>query len=238
MEIIDFSKYFPKEKNTRPHSELFPKNIFCIIAGGTGSGKTNLICNLLLTKGTLNYADVYIYSPSLYQPLYEVLKRYYCDLENECEQITGQQVKIAHFHNIDEIIVDPSTLSTSVNHVIVFDDVMLKDQTMIKEYFCRGRHNNVNVFYLCQSLFKISKHCIRENANIFILFRQDDDTMKSFHRKHVSGDMSFEEFKDFYEKVWIENYNFIVINDWSDAKFGVRYVANYNTCYIPKRYKS
>ena len=61
---------------------------------------------------------------------------------------------------------------------MIFDDVMLDDITAIKKYFCSGRHNNVNVFYLVQSLHKIAKHCIRENANISILFKQDDKTFK------------------------------------------------------------
>ena len=61
---------------------------------------------------------------------------------------------------------------------MIFDDVMLKDQSVIKDYFCRGRHNNVSVFYLSQSLHKIAKHCLKENANMFILFKQDDKTLK------------------------------------------------------------
>ena len=48
---------------------------------------------------------------------------------------------------------------------------MNNKQSKIIDYFTRGRHNNVNIFYLCQSLHKIGKHCIRENANIFILIQ-------------------------------------------------------------------
>ena len=62
---------------------------------------------------------------------------------------------------------------------------MLKYQTKIKEYFCRGRHNNVNEFYLCQSIHKISKQCIRQNANMFILFFQDVKTLKYFHETRM-----------------------------------------------------
>ena len=82
---------------------------------------------------------------------------------------------------------------------------MLDDQTAIKKYFCSGRHNNVNVFYLVQSLHKIAKHCIRENANIFILFKQDDKTLKYFHETHISGDMDFKELKQFCDNAWMKN---------------------------------
>jgi len=181
----------------RLHSAIFPRNVFCVIAGSTGCGKTNLMMNLLMKEQTLNYADVYVYSSTLYQPSYEHLKEYYGRLETFIRQATGQAVKIAHFLDADEEIVDPSTLNKNQNHVMIFDDVMLKDQTQIKDYFCRGRHNNVNVFYLCQSLHKIAKHCIRENANTFILFKQDAKTLKYFHETHISGDMDFNEFRSF-----------------------------------------
>jgi len=81
-------------------------------------------------------------------------------------------IKYAHFHDTDDEIKDPKELDPNFNHIMVFDDVMLKDQTVIKEYFTSGRQNNVNAFYLVQSLHKIAKQCIRKNANMLILFKQ------------------------------------------------------------------
>ena len=82
----------------------------------------------------------------------KILKEYYKILENFIIKKTEHVIKIAHFLDADEDIVDPSTLDKKQNHIMIIDDVMLKDKTQIKNYFCRGRHNNVNVFYLCQSL--------------------------------------------------------------------------------------
>jgi len=236
MEISDYTKDYniPHDKS-HLHSALFPKTIFCVIAGSTGSGKTNLMLNLLRKGKILNYTDVYVYSSTLYQDAYKDLKEYYEYLEKLIMQKTNQRVKIAHFLDADEEIVNPSELDKSQNHIMVFDDVMLNDQTAIKEYFCRGRHNNVNVFYLCQSLHKIAKHCIRDNANTFILFKQDDKTLKYFHETHVSGDMDFKEFKTFCDGAWSKKHGFVVINIWDDAYCG-RYWANYNKIYIPEKY--
>jgi hypothetical protein len=236
MEITDFTKEFNVCSRSL-HSIFFPKNIFCVIAGGTGSGKTNLMLNLLKQEKLLNYDHVYIYSSTLHQPAYEYLRQYYIDLERLILEKSSREVTIARFFDADNEIMNPSELNKDKNHIMIFDDVMLKDQSVIKDYFCRGRHNNVNVFYLCQSLHKISKHCIRENANIFILFRQDEKTLKYFHETHILGDMDFVEFKEFCGGAWSKKHGFVVINIWDEAYCG-RYWSNYDNIYIPKQYFS
>ena len=234
MEITDYTKEFNIQA-CGMHSILFPKNIFCVIAGSTGSGKTNLMLNLLKKEKLLNYNHVYVYSSTLYQPAYEYLGLYYRRLEQFILQQTSKEVKIAHFFDADDEILNPTSLDKSKNHVMIFDDVMLKDQSVIKDYFCRGRHNNVSVFYLCQSLHKIAKHCIRENANMFILFKQDDKTLKYFHETHISGDMNFAEFKKFCDSAWSKKHGFVVINIWDDSYCG-RYLSNYDSIYTPEKF--
>ena len=148
---------------------------------------------------------------------------------------TGQSVKIAHFLDPDEELVNPESLDKNKNHIMIFDDVLHKDQKQIKDYFCRGRHNNVNVFYLVQSLHAIAKHCIRQNANIFILFHQDKKTLKYFYDTNCSGDMDFKEFEAFCNLAWTKKHGFVVINLWDDAYCG-RYWLNYTDLYIPNKY--
>ena len=156
-------------------------------------------------------------------------------MEKLIKYLTGQSVKIGHFFDDDADIINPGSLDKNKNHVMVFDDCMLQDQTKIKEYFCRGRLNNVNVFYLCQSIHKISKHCIRDNANMFILLHQDGIALKRFHETHCSGDLNFKEFKEFCDDAWMKEHGFVVINKWDDAKCG-RYWANYTHICVPKKY--
>src|SRR6267154_2682815 len=236
MPIKDYSKFYKHSTHTANHAPFFPKNIFCVISGRTGCEKTNLMQNLLFENGYLNYGSIYLYSSTLHQPAYQYIKERLTKIENDIYAVLKKQVEIGHYFDTDEEIIDPKELDPKINHIIIFDDVMLKDQTKIKEYFCRGRHNNVNVFYLCQSLHKIAKHCIRENANMFILFKQDDKTLKYFHETHISGDMDFKEFKSFSDGAWSEKHGFIVINLWDDTQFG-RYWANYKNVYTPSKYE-
>jgi len=241
MDVTDYSKEYEIKHSVGKHSAIFPKNIFCVIAGATGCGKTMLLTNLLRKPNLLNFRDFYIYCPTLHQNAYKHLKEHFEGqekaIELKYEKITNtrRSIKCAHFFDTDEDIIDPKDLDPNFNHIMVFDDVMLKDQKLIKEYFCTGRHNNVNVFYLVQSLHKIQKHCIRENANMFILFKQRDKTLKYFYEDTISGDMEFDEFKQFCYTAWNNSHGFVVINLWDDAGYG-RYWANYAEIYTPKSY--
>ena len=150
-------------------------------------------------------------------------KKTYESMEKIIKIKTKQSVTSAHFYDPSDkktSLIDPIKLDKNQNHVMVFDDVMLEDQTMIKKYFCSGRHNNVNVFYLVQSLHKIAKHCIRKNANMFIFFKQDDRSLKCFYETHLSGDMIFKEFKQFCDDSWTKRHGFVVINLWDNAYCG------------------
>ena len=97
LQVIDFSKKYGIPKGCGNHAEIFPRNIFCVIAGFTGSGKTNLMVNLLLRENKINYSDVYIYSPTLHQPAYIYLKHSYELMEKIIMNKTRQSCKNCTF---------------------------------------------------------------------------------------------------------------------------------------------
>ena len=76
---MEIPYYRPSESNQfkSNHAPMFPRTIFCVIAGPTGSGKTNWMTHLLVTPNLLDYGDVYIYAPTLPQDPYKYLKEYY-----------------------------------------------------------------------------------------------------------------------------------------------------------------
>ena len=134
MQVIDFSKKYEIPKGCGTHAEIFPKNMFCVIAGSTGCGKTNLTVNLLLQENKINHSDVYIHSPTLHQPAYIYLKHFYELMEKIIREQDKESVKIAHFCNpAEKQLIDPVELNKIQNHVMVFDDVMLDDQIAIKK---------------------------------------------------------------------------------------------------------
>ena len=55
---------------------------------------------------------------------------------------------------------------------VVFDDMLDTSQKLIDPFFTRGRHNDLDVYYLLQSYFDLPKRTIRNNSNIIIFFNK------------------------------------------------------------------
>ena len=105
--------------------------------------------------------------------------------------------------------------------LMIFDDVATEQQDIIRAYFCMGRHKRVDSFYLCQTYSRIPKQLLRDNANVIVLFRQDETNMKHVYTDHVNTDMTLTEFKSICAMCWSSSpHGFIVINKECDMKHG------------------
>ncbi len=89
---------------------------------------------------------------------------------------------------------DPNQLYQANNNLVIFDDVIDDKQATMSKYFTRGRHNNVNVFYISQNYFKLPRQTIRENSNLIILFKQTPKSCHHIYHELVSTEMSRTEF--------------------------------------------
>ena len=80
------------------------------------------------------------------------------------------------------------------NNTVVFDDMLLsKQESNTDLFFTRGRHNNIDIYYISRSYFHLPKNTIRNNSIINILFKQTlKDIILLFH--DIAGlDMNLEE---------------------------------------------
>ena len=69
---------------------------------------------------------------------------------------------------------------TEKKNLMVFDDLLLEKQNTRESYYIRGRHSNVDCFYLAQNYFKLPRQTIRENRNFICLFPQTWRTLTTF----------------------------------------------------------
>ena len=77
------------------------------------------------------------------------------------------------FYETAEDVPDARELGSENKNLMVFDDLLLEKQNTCESYYVRGRHSNVDCFYLAQNYFKLPRQTIRENANFICLFPQD-----------------------------------------------------------------
>lgn len=188
-----------KQKKFR-HGNLLPNSIRCVICGPSNCGKTNLMIGLLLHENGLRYQNVYVYSKTLHQPKYVFLEKVLSLVPN---------VSFLKFHANQQVL---STEEAKTNSIIVFDDVACENQNNMRDYFAMGRHKNIDCFYLNQTYSKIPKQLVRDNANLIVLFKQDDINLRHVYDEHVTTDMSWFEFREMCSKIWNDPYNFLVIN--------------------------
>lgn len=198
------------------HSELFPNSIRGIICGPSNCGKTNVMISLILHENGLKFQNIYLYSKTAYQPKYDYLF-------NVLKHVP--QVKFFIFSNNDDIVNPNDALPKSI---FIFDDVACENQTQIRNYFSMGRHKKVDCFYLSQTYSKIPKQLIRDNANLLIIFKQDEHNLRYIYNEHVSTDIQWHKFKELCSKIWNDTYSFLVINKDNHLNNG-RYRQNMDT---------
>ena len=115
---------------------------------------------------------------------------------------------------------------------MIFDDLLLQKQDKCEAYYIRGRHSNCDCLYLSQNYLKLPCQTIRENANFFCLFPQDQKNIDHIFNDHVSQDMTKEQFKKLCKTVWSKPHNFVVIDLTSPKNYG-KYRSGFdNFCII------
>ncbi len=218
---------------------LLPRDIRAILIGKSGVGKTTLLTYLLLEPDMLDYETLTICGKSLHQPEYKVMKaafdgdlsksqvaqlfdhqEYLDDYEGGIDEFMNDYngkrkggIK-AEFNDDVSTIPDPSAMDPECKNLIIFDDVMLGPQSTPEKYYTRGRHNGVDAFYIAQSYFPLPRTTVRENANLFFFFRQDNKNLTHIYQDHCAADgIAFDVFRNFCNTVWNENrHNFVTID--------------------------
>ena len=217
--------------------------------------------NLLIRPGWLDYDNLYVFGKSLFQPEYQVLKKAFEEnLPKECilrlfnmrDEIQNGQIPPSiivqewaksiknksnvkcNFSETASDVPDPRDLNTEDKNLMIFDDLLLENQGKCKCYYIRGRHSNVDCFYLSQNYFKLPKHTIRENANFICLFPQDLKNIDHSHSDHVGEDMSKKEFRKFCRKCWEKPYGFALI-DLTSKKDTGKYRGGFDNFFISQK---
>ena len=154
-----------------------------LLVGPSFSGKTYLMLKIF---SRISDRDIYIITKS------------------PPEQYSNSKIKIREIN--DEI----KPLSEYENGIIVFDDFLgSSNSRFIDQFFIRGRHKNLDLYYLSQSYFDLPKRTIRNNSNKIILFNQTLKDIEHICRDVAGYDKNYDEFKELCRKSWEEDYKYL-----------------------------
>ena len=189
MNIINFDKYLSGDNKQIKHHYLLPDCHYMIV-GSTGSGKTNLLLNMVLKWMNYDLCCVYTVNPE--QDKYRFLK------EQSIEVLSPEDLP-----SVEEL--DPQ------QKVIVFDDIKLDNMKKLMEYFSLSRNRNCNCIYLTQSYFNTPKY-MRRNTNCFVFFGNlDNKDIRHITDDHAKG-ITKEEMESIYREATKDPYNFMVLD--------------------------
>ena len=70
-----------------------------------------------------------------------------------------------------------------------------QNSSQISDFYTRGRHEDLEVYYISQSYFSLLRQIIRNNSDIIILFTQTLGDVQSTYYDIGAYDMKYDEFK-------------------------------------------
>ena len=215
--MINFDDYVNenKTKYNKNWSHIPDKPYRILIIGGSGSGKTNALLNLIENQPDID--KIYLYAKDPYEAKYQYLinkrervsinyfndPKAFIDYSNDMHDV---------YKNIDDYNPDKEN-----KILIVFDDMIAdmihnkKLNSIVTELFIRGRKLNISLVFITQSYFKVPKDVRLNSTHFFVLNKRKLQQIALNH----SSDINSKDFIKIYKKCTAGPYSFLV----NDATF-------------------
>ena len=213
--MINFDDYTNENKiehNSKwPYIPDHPYRI--LIVGGSGSGKTNALFNLINNHPDID--KIYLSAKDPYETKYQYLIN------------KSQKVGLNHFDDHKAFIEYSNDMQDVYKNIedyspgkkrkvlIVFDDMiadMIKNKRLnpvVTEFFIRGRKLNISIVFITQSYFKMPKDVKLNSTHIFIMKIPNKRELQQIALNH-SSDIDVKDFMEIYNKCTEEQYHFLV----------------------------
>ena len=205
----DVKFYFHVNENKTDHNKNWPYTpdhpYKILIIGGSGSRKTNVLLNLIENQPDIDKIYLYRKDPceAKYQYLINIhekvgLKRFndpkaFIEYSNDMHDV---------YKNIDDYNVYKDCMI-----LIVFDDMIAdmiqnkKLNSVVTEFFIRGRKINISLAFISQSYFKVPKDVRLNTTNFFIAKIPNRKELQQIAINH-SSDINTKDFVNIYRKMY------------------------------------
>ena len=215
--IENMDKYIPDKKQYIKLNALMPdpsKHI--AIIGGTGSGKSNLLLNMLKY---MYFDRLYLFTKDLTEDKYELLKKMIDAMEqkintqlNKVKNRKMEPIKVGYYSESLKDLPALNDLPKDQQIICIFDDFLTdKMQKPIEEYYKRSRKYGVTCIYLSQNLFDIPK-IIRKNVSYLCIFDNGSAREVQEYAKSYSSRIPYKVFIEIYKNIMSHDHAFMVID--------------------------
>ena len=213
--MINFDDY--TNENRTEHNKNWPyipdHPYKILIIGGSGSGKTNTLLDLI--ENQVDIDKIYFYAKDPCESKYQYL----------INKI--QSVGINHFRDPKAFIeysndmhdfyknIDDCNSDNENKIFIVFDDMIAdmihnrKLNSVVTELFIRSRKLNISLVFITQSYFKVPKDVRLNTTHFFIMKIPNKRELQQIAINH-SSDINTKDFANIYRKCTAEPYSFLV----------------------------
>ena len=197
-------------ENNKKHNEKWPyipdHPYRIIIIGGSRSGKTNALLNLIKEQDYHDVIDkIYLYARDLSEPKYQFLIK------------KREDAGIKHVNNPNAFIVCSNTMDDVYKDIdnynpkrdkkvlIVFDDMIAdimtnkKFQAIIKELFIRCRKLNISLVFITQSYFSVPKD-VRLNSTHYLIMKINNKRELQNITNNHSADIDYQDSMKIYRE--------------------------------------
>ena len=183
-----------------------------LIIGGSGSGKTNALLNLI--NNQLDIDKIYLYAKDPYEKKIQYLinKRERVGLNH----FNDPKAFMEYSNNMQDVyknIEDYNPIKKRII-LIVFDDMIAdminnnKLNPVVTELFIRGRKLDISIVFITQSYFKVPKD-VRLNSTHFFIMKIPNKREHQQIALNLSSDIDFKDFMNIYKKCTTEPYYFL-----------------------------
>ena len=194
--MINFDEYTNENKiehNSKwPYIPDHPYRI--LIVGGSGSGKTNALLNLISNQPDID--NIYLYAKDPYEEKYQYLinKREKAGLNH----YDDPKAFMEYSNDMQDVYRNIEDYNPRKNRkvLITFDDMIAdminnkKLNSIVTESFISGRKLNISIVFITQSYFKVSKDVRLNSTHFFFMKIPNKRELQQIALNH-SSDIDF-----------------------------------------------
>ena len=213
--MINFD-HCTNENNTE-HNEKWPyipdHPYWMLIIGGSGSGKTKALLNLIKEQSDID--KIYLYAKDPYEPKYQFLinKRESTGLKH----FDDPNAFIEYSNDMYDVYKNIDEYNSSEKRIvlIIFDDMIAdminnkKLNSIVAELLIRGRKLNISLVFITQSYLKVPKDVRLNTTHFFITKIPNKKELQGIALNH-SSDIDPKTFMNIYRECTKEPYSFLV----------------------------